>query len=119
MRTLVLLVWLPLITLANWQLIECWHHGSLFDRPRAWLEQRTGFWSDLLLCPFCLSHWTAVPLTTVVVFSFTPELWWLLPILSLSATRLSNLANDLTYHCSRTPQRKALLQAALDKLGQL
>ncbi len=112
--------------LANWAALEAWHHGKIFFRPRAWLEVREGFFPDLLACPYCLSHWTAFPLVCLLTLAETgPEptwQWLAVPVLSLAATRLSNLFNDLGRATCRTPHRhdadvealNALVQGGLD-----
>jgi hypothetical protein len=101
-------------SLACWQMIEVWHHGSIFDRHRAWLEAHNeGFFVDLLLCPFCLSNWVSL-LTTAGVFALAFK-WnnfeWhylvALPCLSFASARLANLFNDLCRSTCRTPSRRS------------
>lgn len=108
--------------LANWAAIETWHHGKIFLRPRAWLEVREGFFPDLLACPFCLSHWTALPITCLLILAETgPEpswRWLVTPVMSLAATRLSNLFNDLGRATCRTPHRHDADVAALAALAE-
>lgn len=97
---------------ANWAIIETWHHGSIFEECRARLEVRRGhFVPDLLLCPFCLSHWSAIfaELGALSLLIDLRELAWHqylgLPICILATTRLSNLLNDLFRRICRTPGR--------------
>lgn len=64
--------------LATWQIVEIWHHSSLFAGVRARVELMDvegarGRLRELLSCPFCLSVWvgglvalvTALPLPAV------------------------------------------------------
>ena len=94
---------------ANWQTVETYRHGSIFDRARAYMETRGGFWSDVSACPYCLSHWTAFLFTTLSLVlacrvHAAPLEWWLCwPAFSLAITRGSNLLNDLTHPWCRTP----------------
>lgn len=99
-----------LAALANWAVIECWHHGVVFEKPRAWLEAHDpGFLVDLFTCPYCLSHWTAAPLFVATLVLFTDlqgwpwYRWFALPVLSFAVTRLSNLMNDACHSFCRTP----------------
>jgi hypothetical protein len=105
-----LVLLLSIAALANWAAIEAWHHGSIFANLRGWLEARGGFLSELLLCPYCLSHWTALPLLCMlglllVGLEVQPHQLISLPVLSLAVTRLSNLMNDLNRGICRTPNR--------------
>lgn len=91
----------PLAVLANWQLVETWHHGSIFETPRAWVEAHRGsWWAELLLCPFCLSHWTGLTLT-IVMFATMENLnssyAQFAFIYALALTRLPQVLNDLGY----------------------
>jgi hypothetical protein len=121
---------LVVAALAAWQAVEVWHHGSVFDRARARLELKTGFWVDLLQCPFCLSVWvgmvtvltvhpgdTVPPLVDLgwvsralswVVSQFILLLWWV--VHGLAVARLANLGNDLTHHWCRTPRPGAEIE---------
>ena len=97
-------------SIANWQVVETWHHGSLFARTRAWLEVRSGLLPELMLCPYCLSHWTALPITAAAAVGvgsavFNDLQWLLIPVISLAVTRLSNLLNDVCRPVCRTPGR--------------
>jgi hypothetical protein len=96
--------------MANWGAVETWHHGSLFSRARAWLEVRTGLCSELMLCPYCLSHWTAMLVSAVLAAGFDIAVFHdnrvvLLAPVALAITRLSNLSNDLCRRWCRTPGR--------------
>lgn len=103
-----LLLVFPLAVLANWQMLETWRHGGIFQEIRARLEAKPPvWWVDLLLCTFCLSHWTALGLTLVVFneFQFPGHYQYMLvPVYSLAVTRLSNACNDLFYKHCRTPK---------------
>jgi len=103
------LLQLILVVLAAWHLTEVIRHGSLFSSFRAWIESRGSFWSELIDCGFCFSHWPAA----VVVVLFAGHLvisswgWELNPLflllLWLATVRLSNLLNDTTKKWNRTP----------------
>lgn len=116
---------LVVCALANWQMVETWHHGSIFASARARVEMYQGsFWADLLSCPFCLSHWTAGGLTILAMalaqqVCAAPFAWFLLtPALSLAVTRLSNLCNDLTHDKCRTPRVERGLAEAFDEVAK-
>ena len=114
MITSVLLV----ASLSNWAVIEAYHHGSIFERFRAWVEAHDGFFAELLSCPYCLSHWTALPLTVLSMLALCDLTWnnlALLPVLVFAVTRLSNLWNDLGRPICRTPNRHDVSQ----ELGEL
>lgn len=86
-RLLVVLI----AALANAQLVDTWHNGTIFKRPRAFFER----WEDsrwllihligeLALCSRCLMHWTAVPLLVLMcelwgfrAHPYSWPLWWL------------------------------------------
>ena len=42
-------------------------------------EVATGFWSELILCPYCFSVWVGCLVTLLVVFIPTPAILILLP----------------------------------------
>lgn len=110
LETLVVLFVLSI--LANWQTVETYHHGDIFSSIRARMEARNDFWSDMTECPFCMSHWTAFFYTTLSLVlacrvHAAPLDWWLIwPAFSLAIARASNLLNDLTYVCCRTPRER-------------
>jgi hypothetical protein len=114
------LVLLLLASLANWQAVETYHHGEIFANMRARFDARVGFTSDLVGCPFCLSHWTAMIFAVWVVFIQLPtsgsELWGIMPMFWLSTVRLSNLFNDLTHSVCRTPRQE---QQFAQDLGEM
>jgi len=116
------MIWLLLLAVAaNWQLVETWHHGELFARARAWFEARGGLSAELVGCPFCLSHWTAILVTAVVAGSELSNHgsvdWWLVPLFWLAVVRLSNLANDCTHAVCRTPRRYKELAQEMEQLN--
>lgn len=97
--------------LANWQIVETFHHGSIFAEFRARLESRRDRISELVGCPFCLAHWTGVSLAAL---SFGCNTWglpllptWLVfPAYALAVIRASQWLNDATASYCRTPNRK-------------
>ena len=111
---------LILVALATWQVVEIWHHGSIFsawrshaltwklltdvgsDRflRRRWKRTRR-FLARLLGCPFCLSPWVGIILTVVFL---VPYGW--IPVAGLAAARLANLFNDVSHCLCRTPNRR-------------
>jgi len=110
------MIWLDLlweatvVGLGVWAAVECLHHGAIFERLRAYLEARGGFFSELFVCPYCLSHNVGLLLAavaeTVTVLS-TGWSWSILPrylLVWLAAVRLANLGNDLAHDRSRTPR---------------
>jgi len=116
---------MPLImaSLATWGAVETWHHGEIFANTRAFFEVKTGVLSEILGCPFCLSHWGAMFFTLLVftqrawVFKETStgfileikansEMFFTFPIFWLATTRLSNLLNDYFHRWCRTPRVK-------------
>ena len=96
---------LLILGLCTWQIVETWHHGSIFAGRRAELEVTDGFVASLLTCMFCLSHWVA-GLTTgwylgvrLLAWQRGPE--WLslvlcLPVYAFAVTRLAQLGHDMT-----------------------
>lgn len=87
--------------LATWQAVEIWHQGSIFASVRARLELKTGWLIELLLCPFCLSPWVACVLWIwlwLATFTLSVRVEGLVaaPVYALAASRLANLANDLS-----------------------
>src|SRR5579872_7471897 len=101
---------LPLCVLATWAIVECWWHGKFFGPARAWLEALPPRWgTELLLCPFCLSHWVSLGVVTFMEFAtwkgLGPERmggWFavagLIVLKAFAVTRLANLANDCFAH---------------------
>jgi len=107
-----LLAHLVLAALATCQAVEVFHHGSLFAPARA----RAFRWStcdgprplrlagELLLCPFCLSHWVAAAMVILVGLGCLVSWVYALPVWWLAVTRGANLCNDLLHAWSRTPR---------------
>jgi hypothetical protein len=76
MPELRLLILIIITALANSQVIDTWINGSIFRKPRQFIrllgkkrrrKSKNRSWvlraaSELLLCPLCLSHWTAAVL---------------------------------------------------------
>ena len=114
-----LFVALPFAVLASWQLVETFHHGDLFANFRARLEAKGGLFSELMLCPFCLSHWTALLVCAQVMLAFDFEWsfikWWWAPYW-LSVVRLSNVFNDLGHSFWRTSVNLEEEMAALEDI---
>lgn len=97
--------------LANWQTVETFHHGSIFEQLRARLESRRDWISELTGCPFCLSHWTGLALAALgFVYSTWDRpplpIWLIFPAYALAVIRASQWLNDKTAHYCRTPNRK-------------
>ena len=120
------LVGLLVCSLATWQAVEIWHHGSLFEEARAAIEnwltlpstielkaalvvEFKRWLAGLLLCPFCLSVWVGAGMAGSVLLGTAlggaGRLVLLAVPLALATSRLANLANDLTHGIGRTPNR--------------
>lgn len=107
---------LIIATLAVWEIIEIWHHSSLFANWRAKVETCTGIIGNLLTCMFCLSVWVSFLITTLMIqhlilkqtesslVLFFAYLIWVF-INGLAVARLANLCNDITHKWCRTPKR--------------
>ena len=97
-----------LTVLANRQAVETLHHGEIFSNLRARLEARGGFLADLILCPYCLSHWTSILLSACALAYLAPISSWqilrLAPIFWLAVTAGSGILNDLGHAWWRTPK---------------
>lgn len=105
-----------LLTLAANQIVETWHHGSIFADWRSYWSARGGFLGQLLSCPFCLNHWSTMllaasyvclpclPLTAGRVFDIV--------VLWLALVRTSTALNDGLYGVTRmhsaTPPQETL-----------
>lgn len=109
------LLWLllsfGLTALANWQLVETYHHGSIFEQTRARLESRRDWLSELSDCAFCHSHWTALFLSALSFTFFAWErpllpTWLLFPVYVLAVIRASQWLNDKAAPYCRTPNRR-------------
>ena len=100
---------------AVWEIIEIWHHSSLFASKRAYLEARGGWLADMMLCPFCFSVWVSF----LVIFILKMDVhltqhvprWVIdciqLPLYGFAVARLANLLNDFTHKSCRTPKEAA------------
>lgn len=101
-----------LAVLANWQTVETWHHGSIFESWRAKLESYRDWRSELSGCPFCLGHWTGAGWAALGFTALTWQQgpagydWLLLPLFALAVIRVSQWLNDLNHSITRTPHRK-------------
>lgn len=112
----------PIAVLANWQIIETWRHGSIFQGVRDWLETKHGFFADLLLCNFCLSHWTGAAITLALFLSMQglDYTYWQVAILyALGVTRLPQVFNDLGYSSWRMHSVKPTAEAEAEMLARL
>lgn len=110
--------------LATWQIVEIWHHSSLFANWRARTEMLTGELGELFACPFCLSAWVGFmcamalwykhPTEIHGTYSFLRVGFWVAMlgiktfIYGLAVARLANLGNDLTHHRCRTVRHNNL-----------
>jgi hypothetical protein len=117
----MLLTELIVAALAVWEIIEIYHHSSLFASARARVELLEGKIRTLLTCPFCMSTWVAWILVLPPMFAarLAPAeaealalagLGWLFLALwrwiiyGLALARLANLGNDLAHARCRTPR---------------
>lgn len=101
------MMWFTLVisAIATWQIVEIWHHSSLFANFRARLELFDNYLSNLLLCPWCLSVWVGFGFTALAVTSdLTQSNLPLIPAFAFSVSRLANLANDYFSKYCRTPR---------------
>lgn len=103
---------------ANCAVMEAWHHGEIFAGLRARVEAKSGFLAELLSCPFCFSHWTPLPLLTLLLWHDFDvcRLAALIP-LSFAVTRMSNILNDVLHSRCRTPRVDAGLQDEVNELN--
>jgi hypothetical protein len=96
---------LLLAAFATWQVIEIWHHSSLFAEQRARLELYNNYFSNLLLCPWCFSVWIGFCFAGLVLASeLTQNNLWLFPAFAFSVSRFANIGNDVFHHRCRTPR---------------
>ena len=98
--------------LAAWALTETARHGTILERPRAWLEARGGLIAEWISCGFCFSHWAAFLSSGASLYVFE-EFWDSKTIIKLllvwlCSIRLSNLGNDLTHCWCRTPRMEEI-----------
>lgn len=94
---------LVFLVLATTQIIEVFHHSSIFAATRGWLENYDNFIGDLFSCMFCLSVWVGAVLTVGYFFAGDYPAWRL-PVYALAVTRGANLLNDVLYKFCRTPR---------------
>jgi hypothetical protein len=103
-----LVIFFPIVALANWQVVEIWRHGSLFEGWRAYTQAHPGRLCQLLDCMFCLSNWTSLCLAVPVFLCATSGqltlTWVLLTPYAFAAARASNWLNDCWYSQCRTPK---------------
>lgn len=90
-------------SLATMQIVETWRHGSIFAGARAEVEARTGFFAELLTCPFCLSHWVAGGAVVVCLLAQSVHPWLMFPVWAFAVTRAAQLLHDATHSISRSP----------------
>jgi len=112
----------------TWALVEVVNHGEILLDVRLVTYRWAESWKSRIVrflliplrslgCPYCFSHWAALGASFAVVFA-AGERWWWAPILWLPATRLANLANDLTHGVCRTPGRQGLSRQMKDASPQ-
>lgn len=99
--------------LAVWEIIEIWHHSSLFATWRSRVELWEGWLGQLLRCPFCLSPWTALMVYGLLGAAGRVPSPWLgmilaAPVYAFALARAANLFNDLTHSRCRTPRHDRL-----------
>lgn len=124
MRGLSLLADLLIAGFAGWQIVETWHHGSIFrevrkklktmrsDKAKPWLERK---FYGLFVCPFCLSHWVSLVCATVVLPTASDS-FWRLPVYAFAITRVAQLLNDVTHSITRSPGDEE--EIVVDETGQ-
>lgn len=95
-------------------IVECLHHARIFARFRAWAEAYENGFSDLVACPYCLSHHVGYLVTLALLifhamtFGFTWALMAIGPVVWYATVRLSNLINDVLHKWIRTPKEADL-----------
>lgn len=104
--------------------VETWHHSSLFADWRAYFEAAETRLSELLGCPYCLSHWTSLALCLYYLGVATLRYWpglpavWVsvlqTPVIFMAVARIAQLLNDFTFRVNRTPGRKVRTLASSD-----
>jgi len=71
-----LVFWSTVAVFASRQMTDTIHTGSIFADLRAWAENSNYRFTHVILCPFCLCHWTSwFSLICVFCVSFLPESW--------------------------------------------
>lgn len=86
------------------QVIELYHHGSLFSDLREEYRDSTSYLvANLSTCMFCLAPWVAG--LVVLWYTVLPTVLRIV-IYILAVTRAANLVNDLTHGYCRTPDNR-------------
>jgi len=104
-------------SLATWQIVEIWHHSSLFASLRSIVEMWENKIGDLLSCPFCLSVWVSL----VCIIGLQCEnlglagLAFSVIIKTFAVARLANLGNDFFKKWTRTPKFELSLESEEDE----
>lgn len=99
-----LMLLVPVVGLATWQICEIWNHGSIFYEWRQKCEVLDElWWAQLLSCMFCLSNWVALLCGMLAIWSIKVNLWFALPLVMFAGARLANLGNDIFKKNSLTP----------------
>ncbi|MFW6062393.1 MAG: DUF1360 domain-containing protein [Planctomycetota bacterium] len=90
-------------SLATWEILELWRHGSLFAGARAVTDLWYGWIGTLLRCPFCSAPYVALICVTLLQIPGWPGTVTSFLVWAMAAARGANLANDLFHGISRTP----------------
>jgi hypothetical protein len=96
---------LIITALATWQIVEIWHHSTLFAGRREAAQRLENKLGELLTCPWCLSVWVGFGCniaTTVVDASWLSTVARII-VYGFACSRLANLGNDVFKQFSRTP----------------
>ena len=97
---------LVIAALATWQIVEIWRHSTLMAPLRARAELLTGFFGQLLSCPWCLSVWVGLCcgllLDGPIPWLAKAGVRWIL--LGFACSRLANVCNDFFASTCRTPR---------------
>ena len=127
---MTLIDWFILI-LASGQIVDTWINGSIFERiqnyyrrereatdlprpgnrDRLWVEWRVHIFSDLMTCPYCLTH-HAVWVLLVLFFVPTwgePGHGWRIPLWILAAIRVNLIIDGVLPAHLRYDRTKVLL----------
>ncbi len=105
------------VALATWQIVEIWHHGSLFEKPRARMERRLNWIGDLFSCPFCLSVWVGAAASALWLSEWGE--WSRLVLYAFAVSRLANLGNDVTHDRCRTPGAKTAFPEEYEEVTEV
>ena len=93
--------------LAVWEILEIWHHSTLFAGWRARIELWDNLLGDLLRCMFCMSPWTSLAVLLLLGWldwpgrCYTQMVAW-----AFATARLANLGNDVFHGFCRTPREE-------------